>query len=206
MRPHIENLIKMHRESFKNHVADVRGQGDMITINWARPGTRNYSIHYAMGLFNPGLLIVAGDMGEAVYQWSDAISLSFLADCELDYFAGKCRASETGKEYRHWYQEKVEAALEEHEKELLEEYEELPPLYVEHKEDLLLNTDDHHDWIECLQDLDFDGKGHPLGLGWWDYWPGIGWGHDTRLIAHWLGLRMAWEQLQGTGSEGLNNA
>ena len=59
MRPHIETLIKMHRESFKNHVADVRGQGDMITINWARPGTRNYSIHYAMGLFNPGLLEVA---------------------------------------------------------------------------------------------------------------------------------------------------
>ncbi len=199
MRPHIENLINLHREWFKDHKATIKESepGGMVTLRWAKPGSGFESATYLIGCHYRGLLVVAGDLGDAMYQWYDRISLEFLADCELDYFAGKCMASESGKPYRQWYPEKVKAALEEHEEELLEEYEELSPLYVEHKEELLRNADDHHDWIKCLEDLSFDDKGHPLGLDWWDYWPGVGWDHDTRLIAHWLGLRMAWEQLRG---------
>lgn len=46
-----------------------------------------------------GLLIVTGDLGDAIYQWSDRISVTFLAGCNLDYFASKCLASEHGRGY-----------------------------------------------------------------------------------------------------------
>jgi hypothetical protein len=35
-------------------------------------------------------LIVLGDFGDAVYSWSQKVSLEFLADCDLDYFHSKC--------------------------------------------------------------------------------------------------------------------
>ena len=85
------------RDDFKNHVATFRewtdGKGAGATIEWANPKSGQYRITY---LIHGYFLMVYGDCGEAIYSWPapncvDRLTLEWLADCELPYFAGKCR-------------------------------------------------------------------------------------------------------------------
>jgi hypothetical protein len=50
----------------------------------------------------PGGLTVLGDIGEAVYEWGQDISLEFLASLDFGYFHGKCQASESGRDFDIW--------------------------------------------------------------------------------------------------------
>ncbi len=43
-----------------------------------------------------------GDIGEAVFEWSEDLTLDFLASLNFDYFLGKCQASPAGKEFEQW--------------------------------------------------------------------------------------------------------
>lgn len=91
------------RKWFANHVAILSTAkdhiGEITTLEWAQPGTWNCRIVYMM---RGGILLVYGDLGDAVYQWGDKISLEFLAGCSLDYFTGKCQASEEGRGGKEW--------------------------------------------------------------------------------------------------------
>ena len=92
-----------YRKWFAEHIATVSTAkdhiGDITTLEWRKPGTWNYRIVYMM---RGGMLLVYGDMGEAVYQWSGQIDLEFLASCSLDYFTSKCQASEQGRGGQEW--------------------------------------------------------------------------------------------------------
>ena len=45
---------------------------------------------------------MVGDIGEATYEWSNDISLEFLAGLGFGYFHGKCVASEVGRRFVDW--------------------------------------------------------------------------------------------------------
>lgn len=66
---------------------------------WARPHSSNSRVDYHI---HGNLLIVWGDLGFAMYAWSQGISWEFLAGLNLDYFASKCEASEVGRGFEVW--------------------------------------------------------------------------------------------------------
>ncbi len=97
-------IIKNHW--FPNHKAEIINVSaesivgeDFTIIKWHQPGTSFYSVTY---IIRRNYLYVSGDIGEAVYCWGSTISPEFLAVCSLDYFAGKCQASEYGRGYKTW--------------------------------------------------------------------------------------------------------
>lgn len=50
-------------------------------------------------------LVVTGDLGDAVYEWSSRITFAWLGGLDSDYFIGKCVASEYGRRYEDWSRE-----------------------------------------------------------------------------------------------------
>lgn len=104
-------------EWFKNHIVErhtvvdsYKGR-DMEVLIWREPGKNTHRIDY----FRVGhVLFVAGDVGEAVYVWSENVSLEWISKLNLDYFASKCMASEVGRGYKAWSEDKAQAWLKDH--------------------------------------------------------------------------------------------
>jgi hypothetical protein len=84
---------------FKDHKVDQYGPRTLV---FKRPGTSNYAIRY--DLIGTATLVVSGDLGAAVYQWhgNPVLSWKWLGGLNLDYFVGKCVASETGIGAEEW--------------------------------------------------------------------------------------------------------
>ncbi len=104
-REYYDQQAKRFELDFKNHKAtllvdqpqrlyDVRN--GIQVINWQAPGTWIYGCRF---IIHSSWLTVLGDMGEAVYQWSEPITPQFLKGLDFDYFMGKCQASPHGKQF-----------------------------------------------------------------------------------------------------------
>lgn len=65
-------------------------------IEWRKPGTWTYGMRF---IIHRQWLCVVGDVGEATYQWSEDISLAFLAGLDFHYFRSKCQASPGGRKW-----------------------------------------------------------------------------------------------------------
>ena len=95
---YVQEMTNRYRtESFKNHVATL--ENDRSFINWRDPKSSNYFCHY---IIHRRWLICVGDIGEAVFEWSQDLRLDFLSSLNLDYFLGKCRASPYGGKFEQW--------------------------------------------------------------------------------------------------------
>lgn len=68
-------------------------------LRWKRPGTGNCWVDYFV--FG-STLFVRGDLGDAVYQWSEPVTFEWLSGIDLSYFVSKCQASELGSLPREW--------------------------------------------------------------------------------------------------------
>lgn len=107
---------KLVADWFKNHVVREfvtygADQPDpVIKLVWAQPKTGVNRINY---LLYRGHLFVGGDLGDAVYEWSSQIGLPFLANCDISYFGGKCRASSSEPRGKQWFEERAQARIEE---------------------------------------------------------------------------------------------
>ncbi len=84
--------------------------GDETTIN------RIYYLRYG------SVLMVFGDLGEAIYQWNGDIDLRWISNCGLSYFAEKCQASEEGRDYKVWSADQARKRLDEIAAQEAEEY------------------------------------------------------------------------------------
>jgi hypothetical protein len=123
-------------------------------------------------------LEVVGDLDEAVYRWSQPLTLDFLAHTGLDYFASKCRASADGVGGRHWYREKAMDSLKYHTSEHpLEDYDSIP-------------LSSQHEYWQWLGD---EGQ-KVFGDDYFEFGD-IGEYPAPAIIGHHIGLKMAWEQL-----------
>ena len=109
---------EMIKDSFKDHAAkitqfaklDVNDAGcDIEVLTWKKPESYNYMVRY---LVSGNTLCVYGDLGEAIYQWSENVTLEWISNLYLSYFKGKCQASEVGRDFREWSQRKALKELE----------------------------------------------------------------------------------------------
>lgn len=82
---------------FDKHVVRSRTATEMV---WAQPDSGDCLIRYT--IVAERYLIVTGDLGDAVYEWSRPLSFEWLSGLSLSYFAEKCQASENGRGNRTW--------------------------------------------------------------------------------------------------------
>jgi len=207
---------KMAQEWFGNHeVVSLQRIGTLESkvegrLVWREPGTNINSIEYR--LIN-NYLLVFGDLGEAIYWWSSPHSFEWIAGLNLDYFRGKCQASEVGKDFKEWNEkqalEKAREYLEEHIKEVFyekydeadEKFKELVTKRVEEAwKDFCDDGGDHsisypQEWVEWCND-DSERTQKYFGEDYWEFIYGIGETTHIRCVAHLYGLKMAMEQIQ----------
>lgn len=213
-----ENLILEIRNNwFKNHVAefsDFPNNPNIKTLTWQQPNTSIYSIHYCIWGRN---LAVFGDLGEAIYSWSSNVDWDFLSSCNLDYFHGKCRASECGSSFNYWEPDEVlkwwDEQIEQRAYEIYEnqatpdnpQWKDIPQqkrkkLILESKE-TFNNTFDPYskhppfyskdEFVMFLYDHHnelLESGIDPCDMG------SVGEVINPRCVSHWLGIRMAVEQ------------
>mgnify|MGYP006921383536 FL=1 len=99
---YIEDQMKECRERwFKDHAAKIIGieecpEGCTTVISWQNPQSWNYGCRF---IIHRRWLSIVGDIGEAVFEWSQDLTLDFLAGIDLHYFLGKCQASPEGNKF-----------------------------------------------------------------------------------------------------------
>lgn len=197
MRQHIADQIKTYKRYFSSHRATLCEQEPVKVLVWKGSGPE---VSYQIGL-PLRLLIVTGEVGDAIYTWANQVDFSGAVRIGLDTFAHLCTAPPLASGLTQWYPEAVVAALKEHEAELISEYGEAPLPLVEHMDYLIEAAQDAQDWVDALNALnEMDVAGEVLGSAWGVVWPGIGYDHSPGIVAHWIGLQMAWKQLQGLES------
>lgn len=111
-------MSNFEEQEFRDHTATFSKEGELPTLNWKKPGTGIFGVRY---IIDQNILFVSGDLGFAVYRWSERITWDFLAGCDLDYFSSKCEASENGKMYIEFSQTLLIKQMEER----IREYKEL---------------------------------------------------------------------------------
>lgn len=107
MTPYRDFAEEVVKQWFKNHVAKFTEHPDGTKIlEWRdKSGTSSY---WFTAILRNGALMIYGDIGEAVYRWyPDVSGWDFFEDVNIDYFASKCCASETGGSYYAWDKQKV---------------------------------------------------------------------------------------------------
>jgi hypothetical protein len=92
----INDIIGLAREAFNLHRAELLTPTHLL---WKRPDSGIYRAEY---IIERNRLIVFGDVDEAIYAWSSAVTWDFLAGCSLSYFREKCQASPVGRMYEAW--------------------------------------------------------------------------------------------------------
>lgn len=176
---------------FKNHKAQFSDLGGDSThpsstapriyhLRWKQPDTVIYWLDY---IISGHFLLVYGDAGDAVYAWSENITWDFLKSTDLDYFKGKCQASEVGRDYRQWDSRKLFNDIGQH----LNERQVSP----RHKKEILEDCRNS----SCADELRMEAQhssawGNVFGHDYCEYieW---GWTINVRCIGHWVGIQMA---------------
>jgi len=207
------NADKFIREEwFQDHVAeDTRTlDGAFELIKWKRPKNNNYLVMY---ILVPGYLIVTGDVGDAIYS-SGLTTFKQWADCDITYFAGKCVASENGRQYREWdndfLRDKVKEALKQSSDKSWKDREWDNDFLRDKVKEALKQSSDkswkdlediggslamssEHEWIGWLTEYGNEFFGPDRYC-----WPADGKIIAMRCKAHLIGLKMAVEQLKET--------
>lgn len=176
---------------FYEHVADLKYYGDIKTLRWGKPNHWMYRCNY---VFQGRNMYVSGDIGEAVFCFTELADVNKIADYSLSYFESKLRAfCEPEKEFdsekaikrlRAWLKELKECGTEWDHDEMRRFFEEVKKECTSKKNfEFIINN--HYDMISEL-DQDF-----------WEWLPGCGDETPMRIRAYLIGLKMAAEQLKG---------
>lgn len=74
---------------FKNHVATLSKHGDLEVLDWQQPGTVIFKVRY---VFDGCHMYVSGDLGEAVFRFTEKANPTRVSRYDLHYFEEKLRA------------------------------------------------------------------------------------------------------------------
>ena len=185
MMDYAKRLMELRDSDFKSHKAELHANVGMNVIRWGRPGS---VICLMCFRFGGGMLIVTGDMGQAIYRVSRVQGPEFWASTDLGYFHGKCVASSHGARPMEWDSRQAEKALRERAQ---GEYGyKLSPFF----NDALSVCNFREEWHLWL----YEHGAEAFGPDWRDM-AGIGSVMSNEVINHWHGLRCAVGQLREKG-------
>ncbi len=191
---YVEYWNQQYRDSwFKNHQAKILTQTYAVTvIEWRNPESWNYGCRF---IIHSQWLTVVGDIGEAVYQWSDKLTLNFLGGCAFHYFKGKCQASESGKDFQSFESELAAFGIAQWLKDEKQQDDFVPKDYHDTLSDLTEDTCKDDFKSACQEVYDATGDGELAGM-----LMGFGEVPNVRCIGHFVGLQMAIAQLTAAAS------
>lgn len=185
MREDTERRIK---EWFKDHKATYTQHGDMMVLDWRRPGTIFYYVRY---VFDGLKLYVSGDMGEAVFWFTERAELNSIAGYNVHYFDEKLRAF--SGERKDFDSDQAVKAIQEWVNELDDDerydIEDMGALFACAK-----GCNTCREWAESVREhSDFISEVDP---DYWEWVYKIGDEIPSRVQAYWIGLKMAAAQLK----------
>ncbi len=173
---------------FKEHKAAVMLDCDSASIiRWAKLGTVIYSCRY---LLHGPWFCAMGDIGECIHQWSEKITPRFVAKCNLDYYMGKCQASDDHRSRNRTWNDQVAysgllyiisdhlSETEQHVKSLIQDAINSKGFDAESIESLAREVYDHEGDCELASSISESGLVY-----------------SHQAIGRWVGFKMAVEQL-----------
>ncbi|WP_338749840.1 hypothetical protein [Bacillus sp. FJAT-52991] len=190
----MENLEEhIKKYWFPDHVADYQDHSDLKVLDWEKPGTGMYYCRY---VFDGNKMYVSGDIGEAVFWFTEKADLFNQCKYNLEYFEEKLRAYNGErrnfeadvaiKRMREWLNDlKVD--------EIEYDHDEMRILFEETR-----NCDSKREWEEIIhshhdfiQNLEYD---------YWEWMYEAGDEVPMRIKGYLVGLKMAAEQLKSKAS------
>jgi hypothetical protein len=172
-------------EWFKYHKANIIQEEDIKVLEWRKPGSGYYGVTY---IFHGFHMFVSGDLGDAVFRFSEQARPERIANYSLDYFESKMTAyHEPTKDFNP---DKAKKYLEE----MKQENEGL--FRDDTYEELLKLADGCNSvsgWLEGLSYGNYLGDIDDS----WEWLPKIGNETPSRVKAYLIGIKMANEQLNG---------
>jgi hypothetical protein len=171
---------------FKDHKATLTKQGDLIVIDWRKPGTCTFAVRY---VFDGRFLYVTGDIGEAVFKFSESGYL-VSQDYALDYFTEKMTASS-----RPGYSFDSELALKDLDERIQinndEDSESYPDDAVEQLKSIINDCSNVKEFQQRINELDL----YKFGNEYYEWLPELGSTISGEVRAYLIGLKMAAMQL-----------
>lgn len=202
MKHDFETLREEFRDCFEKHVVTYYNKGERLEhLVWRIPGSSTGYMEFIVG---GGTLIVKGDYGDSVFQWypEKGLDLRWLANTGLDYFAGKCQASESGRDFKSfdtgYLHKDLTDLLDEHSKNF-DDYGHESPNELREKFEEARGFDylgNEFEWNHWLYENGYD----VFGDDWYEFVP-MGKYLDMRCKLHWVGLKLAVEALEESGEQ-----
>lgn len=198
---HIQDTVVDGTKWFADHEAKVMHENketNFLHVRWKKPGSSTYW----MDLFvTYDSLMVRGDLGEAIYCWHGRVTPEFLLDCELDYFMGKCEASEKGRKPTDWIKAVALEWLDEQKRYMLECCDgdlskEESERFDEVCDELRALADSKQGWLNYVNEHYHDEIQEAFGDDAWE--SGVfsaGEVVDVHNILHWHGMKLAFKAL-----------
>lgn len=183
---YIKEQIRDWRERYKHHVAKVLAAQISTTITlieWRHPLSWSYGMRFIM---HSSWLCVIGDVCEATYQWSDAITPAFLRGLDFGYFRSKCKASPTGRNWDEFDQEVGLSELRSCDDPMVIEYPAIREVIDSGK------FPDKDTWDLMCQEV-YDHAGDAELASMLSQMPMV---PDCMQVGHFVGVQMALEQLK----------
>ena len=192
-----ESTIQNVREHwFANHKATLRdyvdAEGNTITIiDWREPGTGVFAIRY---ILDRNYLSITGDAGDAIYQLTEKAELKHLAHYGLDYMFEKCRCIDgNGIDFDS---DIAVASIRDVVKENFEGEDTSVYPAIEATIEAAKEAMSHNDWQARLAVLDDKYNLNECFGDWWEWLSDCGDVYSHRAVGFWIGLKMAYDQLE----------
>ena len=193
---------KSAREHFKDFVADFKDYGDLQTLDWRnKDGSSNYHVHYIFDT-KQRYLHISGDLGSAAFylSWEPTFE-NVTSTKDINYLARKIECTtdkwvyseELASEEIDEYMEDIKPERDDFEdeseylseKEDFEDYVEKLKESFDYHRGLVVDDADLMEWMEHTFDFEFYEQNFGRVLA-------------PRIYLWFMGLELAWEQIQKT--------
>ena len=178
---------KIRERWFHNHQATYTDHGVIKELIWRRPESMAYYVRF---VFDGRNMYVTGDLGEALFCFTETADVHAFNEYSMGYFCEKLRAYHEDKYYfdsdvavkslREWLNElKVDGAIYDHD--------EMRELFESAR-----SIDKEHEWANVINDAEWI---HEIEPDYWEWMYSIGRQTQPRLRSYLVALKMASEQL-----------
>lgn len=172
---------------FPEHKATYTEHGDLNVLTWKKEGAICYYVRY---VFDGGRMYVSGDLGEAVFCFTEKADVHIQSQYSLDYFISKLQAYHGAT--KDFDSEKAVARLREWLKELKEnevtyDHDQMRDFFDEAR-----SCSSTQEWAWIINKSDFLGE---IEIDFWEWMYGVGDVTPLRMQSYLIGLKMAAEQL-----------
>lgn len=206
-----ENIEKEVREKwFEKHTAEFEKLNDRISIlDWINP---NSSCYYCRYVFDGSRLYVSGDIGEAVFRFTEKATLEGISKYDLYYFHSKLSAFcenkysfdsdtaiETIKEHIEYARENMDYEEDDDGKEIEANNDRNEEInnYIQALKELIIESktcNNKGSWDYEVEQKYDDLRDYDCDVSEWIYTAGDV--IPNRIVGYLIGLKMALEQLK----------